>query len=447
MKSMTNRLASSFIKKKHMKGIHVKHNKSTENLETRPIKVPAMVYISMAQHIGVPAKPLVKPGDNVLVGQPIGDVDAFVSAPVHSSVSGTVEKIEKIRSATGGHDTLIAIKPDKKQTLWEGVSVPQVSTYEEFVAEIRKSGLVGLGGAAFPTHVKFKPKNLEQLTTLIINGAECEPFITSDYRTMLEDTDDVLDGIALTAKYLMIKDVIIAIESNKPKAIALFKKLIEERKIKNTTVKVLRSSYPQGAERVLIFEATGKMMNAGVLPAELGVLVSNMATVAFIGQYFRTGMPLVSKKITVDGSAVKSPANLLVPIGTPIIDLIDACGGYRGKPEKIIMGGPMMGRTVFSDSVPVLKNNNAILAFTGRQAVIPQETQCISCGRCFYACPFDLIPYALSRAYDKKDAAELARLRVMQCMECGSCSYVCPANKPLSFTNKIGKELVKEAKK
>jgi len=447
VKSMTNRLSSLIFKKKHMKGIYVKHNKSTENMETRTMKVPAMVYISMAQHIGVPAKPLVKPGDQVLVGQLIGDSDAFVSAPIHSSVSGTVEKIEKIRSATGGHDTLVAIKSDKKQIPWEGIVLPDVSSYEDFVREIRKSGLVGLGGAAFPTHVKFQPKNLEKLNTLIINGAECEPFITSDYRTMLENTEDILSGIELTAKYLSIKEVIIAIENNKPKAIALFKKLIVERKLKNISVLTLKSSYPQGAERVLIFETTGKIMNAGVLPAELGVLVSNIATVAFIGQYFRTGMPLVSKKITVDGSAVKAPANLLVPIGTPIIDVIDACGGYRGKPEKILMGGPMMGRTVFSDSVPILKNNNAILAFTGKQAVIPEETNCINCGRCFYACPFDLMPYALSRAYDKKDAAELERLRVIQCMECGSCSYVCPAHKPLSFTNKIGKELVKEAKK
>lgn len=447
MKSMTNRLTSLIFKKKHMKGIYVKHNKSTENMETRTMKVPTMVYISMAQHIGVPAKPLVKSGELVYLGQPIGDSDAFVSAPIHSSVSGIVEKIEKIRSATGGHDTLVAIKPDKKQTPWEGITIPEVSTYEEFVREIRKSGLVGLGGAAFPTHVKFQPKNLDKLNTLIINGAECEPFITSDYRTMLENTEDIMSGIELTAKYLSMEEVIIAIENNKPKAIALFKKLIAERQLKNIKVLSLNSSYPQGAERVLIFEATGKIMNAGVLPAELGVLVSNIATVAFIGQYFRTGMPLVSKKITVDGSAVKTPANLLVPVGAPIIDVIDACGGYRGKPEKIIMGGPMMGRTVFSDSVPILKNNNAILAFTGKQGVIPEETHCINCGRCFYACPFDLMPFALSRAYDKKDAAELERLRVIQCMECGSCSYVCPANKPLSFTNKIGKELVKEAKK
>jgi Na+-translocating ferredoxin:NAD+ oxidoreductase subunit C len=447
VKSMTNRLASIIFEKKHMKGIYVKHNKSTENMETRTMKVPSMVYISMAQHIGVPAKPLVKPGDQVYVGQLIGDSDAFVSAPIHSSVSGIVDKIEKIRSATGGHDTLIAIKPDKKQTPWEGIGLPVVTNYEEFVRAIRNSGLVGLGGAAFPTHVKFKPKNLDTLNTLIINGAECEPFITSDYRTMLENTEDIMSGIELTAKYLSIEEVIIAIENNKPKAIALFNKIVKERQLKNIRVLPLNSSYPQGAERVLIFETTGKIMNAGVLPAELGVLVSNIATVAFIGQYFRTGMPLVSKKITVDGSAVKTPANLLVPIGAPIIDVIDACGGYRGKPEKILMGGPMMGRTVFSDSVPILKNNNAILAFTGKQAVIPEETHCINCGRCFYACPFDLMPYALSRAYDKKDAAELERLRVIQCMECGSCSYVCPANKPLSFTNKIGKELVKEAKK
>jgi Na+-translocating ferredoxin:NAD+ oxidoreductase subunit C len=442
-----NPIASLFNDKRHMRGIHVKHLKTTEDKETRQIKVPSMVYISMAQHIGPPCKPLVKEGDVVAVGQPIGDTDAFVSAPIHASVSGKVEKIGKIRSVTGGQDAVISIQSDKKQKLWEGISVPQVSNYEEFLKEIRKSGLVGLGGAAFPTHVKYSPKNLDQVDTLIINGAECEPFITSDYRTMLEDTEDIFSGIALTAKYLNIDKVFIAIEGNKPKAIALFDKIIKERQLDNITLVTLKSTYPQGAERVLIYEVTGKVMNAGVLPAELGVLVSNIATIAFVGQYFRTGIPLVSKKITVDGSAVKNPANLLVPIGTPITDLIDACGGYRGKPEKILMGGPMMGRTVFSDTLPILKNNNAILAFTGRQAVIPEETPCINCGRCYFACPFDLLPYAMYKAYDNYDMDTLERLRVMQCMECGSCSYVCPAKKPLSFTNKMGKERLKEARK
>lgn len=437
---------AGFGDKQHLRGIHVQHHKTTEEQETIAMKTPAMVYISMAQHIGVPCKPLVAEGEKVAVGQPIGDSDAYVSAPIHASVSGTVERISKIRSATGGHDTVIEIKSDRKQTPWEGIAVPQPSSHEEFVHAIRNSGLVGLGGAAFPTHVKYNPKNLDQLDTLIINGAECEPFITSDYRTMMEDTEDIISGIQIVSKFLDIERVCIGIESNKPKAIELFNKIIQERELSHMMVSTLPSTYPQGAERVLIYETTGRTMNAGVLPAELGVLVSNIATIAFVGQYFRTGMPLVSKKLTVDGTAVKKPANLKVPIGTPLSDLAEACGGYRGKPEKIIMGGPMMGRTVFSDSVPVLKNNNAILFFTGKQAVIPADTHCIRCGRCFYACPFDLMPFAMARAYDHREISELERLRVMQCMECGSCSFVCPARIPLSFMNKIGKELVKEAK-
>lgn len=430
-----------------MKGIHVKHHKRTAEIETREIKIPQMVRISMAQHIGVPCKPLVKVGDNVFVGQPIGDSDAFVSAPVHSSVSGEVVQIEKIRAVGGGKDTVVTINTDRRQTLWDGITIPNPSTREEFVGEIRRGGLVGLGGAAFPTHVKLQPKNPDNLKTLIINGAECEPFITSDYRTMLERADDIISGIALVARFLPFEEIIIGIESNKPKAIELFNRQIGDKGLPNARVATLKSTYPQGAERVLIYEATGKIMNAGVLPAELGVLVSNVATMAAIGEFFRTGMPLVSRRLTVDGSAVRKPSNLVAPIGTPIVDLIEACDGYRGKPEKIIMGGPMMGRTVYSDELPILKNNNAILVFTGKQSVIPKETQCISCGRCYWACPFELMPYALAKAYEKKDIDTLKNLRVMQCMECGSCSFVCPAHKPLSFTNKIGKELVREASK
>ncbi len=431
--------------RKHLKGIKVSHNKTTAESETETMPVPPMVYISMTQHIGVPCRPLVDAGNKVKVGQMIGDSDAFLSVPIHSGVSGTVEEIGGFRSVTGGEDKAVVIKCDRKQEISEEVKPPEVKDREEFIRAIRASGLVGLGGAAFPTHIKFDPKNLDEVDTLIVNGAECEPFITSDYRSMMEDTDDIIEGIRLIMKYLEISKAYIGIEENKPDAISLLKDKIETQEIKNVEVVTLKASYPQGAERVLIYEITGKKMPAGMLPAERGVIVSNVTTTAFVGQYFRTGMPLVSKRITVDGSAVRTPKNIRVPVGTLIDNVIDFCGGFRGKPGKIIMGGPMMGRSIFSERLPIVKNNNAILAFTGRQAVIPDETACINCGRCARACPFSLLPYALTRAYDRKDVKELKRLQVMECMECGSCAYVCPARKPLAFTNKIGKTMVKEA--
>ncbi|NLF47552.1 MAG: electron transport complex subunit RsxC [Clostridiales bacterium] len=434
------------FKGKSLKGIKVDHNKTTEGSKTeRMIPVPAYVYISMSQHIGAPCKPLLGPGEMVRVGQLIADSDAFVSVPIHSSVSGTVEKIDGIRSATGGEDKVMVIKTDRKQDLVEGIKPPRIRSREGFVREVRASGLVGLGGAAFPTHIKFAPKNPDEVKTLIVNGAECEPFITSDYRTMIEDTDDIISGIKITMKYLDMEECFIGIESNKPDAIELIKEKLHEQGLDNIKVVTLKASYPQGAERVLVEVITGKKMAAGVLPAELGVIVSNITTIAFLGQYFRTGMPLISKRITVDGSAVRQPKNIRVPIGAMISDVIEFCGGYRGKPSKIIMGGPMMGRAIFSDNLPIVKHNNAILAFTGRQAYIEEETACINCGRCYRACPINLLPYALCKAYDKKDIERLKELDVMQCMECGSCAYVCPARKPLGFTNKIGKQLVKEA--
>ena len=207
----------------------------------------------------------------------------------------------------------------------------------------------------------------------------------------------------------------------------------------------LQTTYPQGAERVMIYEITGKTMRAGVLPAALGVILSNVTSIAFVGQYFRTGMPLIEKRMTVDGSAVADPGNIIAPIGARIADVIEFCGGYKAPPKKILMGGPMMGRAIFSDSLPVVKNNNAILAFDGPQGLVPEETSCINCGRCHSACPFNLLPTALSDAMEQKDAEKLDQLEVMQCMECGSCAYVCPARRPLGFNNKLGKAILKEA--
>ncbi len=433
------------MSQKHLHSIHVSHYKHTAGCATEVMPVPDVVKISMSQHIGAPCKPLVKKGDYVKVGQLIGDTDAFVSAPIHSSVSGTVTGLEEQRSAAGGMDTLVVIETDKKQEVYEGIKVPEAKDLPEFIKALRESGLVGLGGASFPTHIKFNPKNIDEVHTLIVNAAECEPFITSDHRLMLEDTEDLISGCQLLMKYIGLDEGYIGIEENKMDAIQHIDKVLAAKGITNIKTFKLQARYPKGAERVLLYEITGKTMNAGEIPAQYGVILSNVTTIAFVGQYFRTGMPLVSKRMTVDGDAVNTPKNVIAPIGTQICDVIDFCGGYKEEPRKILMGGPMMGRAIFSDEMPIVKNNNAILAFSKTQSLVKEETACINCGRCHQACPFGLIPTALADAYARRDAQALSDLKVMQCMECGSCSYICPARRPLGFTNKLGKAVVKEA--
>ena len=433
------------MSQKHLPSIHVHHYKHTAGCATEVMPVPDVVKISMSQHIGAPCKPLVKKGDYVKVGQLLGDTEAFVSAPIHSSVSGTVTGIEEVRSANGGKDTLVVIETDKLQEVYEGIEVPVANDLPEFVKAIRASGLVGLGGASFPTHIKFNPKNIDAVHTLIVNAAECEPFITSDHRLMLEDAEDLIAGCQLVMQFLGLSEGFIGIEDNKMDAIQHLDQLLAAKGITNIKTFKLQARYPKGAERVLVYEVTGKTMNAGVLPADLGIILSNVTTLAFVGQYFRTGMPLVTKRMTVDGDAVARPTNVIAPIGTQIHDVIEFCGGYKQEPRKILMGGPMMGRAIFSDELPIVKNNNAILAFSKAQALVKEETACINCGKCHQACPFKLIPTALAKAYDMRDAQALSDLKVMQCMECGSCSYICPARRPLAFTNKLGKGVVKEA--
>ena len=431
---------------KHLNSIHVSHEKHTAACATEIMAIPETVCISMSQHIGAPCKPLVAKGDAVKVGQVIGDTDAFVSAPIHSSVSGTVKDIITMRNVMGGKDQMVVIEADGKQEGWEEIKPPVINDMKDFIAAIRTSGLVGLGGASFPTHIKLNPKNLEEVDTVIVNAAECEPFITSDHRLMLENTQYIIDGILAVMKYLDIKKAYIGVEENKPDAIEKLNAVIKENGHANDIeVKVLRARYPQGAERVMIYEITGKTMKAGELPAQYGIVLSNVTTFAFIGQYLKTGRPLTTKRITVDGNAINEPKNIIVPIGTRLADVAAACGGYKAEPKKIIMGGPMMGRAVYSDEFPLVKNNNAILFFDGPQALIPEETACIKCGMCTRACPFDLLPVSMVQAYEDKDADKLNQLQVMQCMECGSCSYACPARRPLSFTHKMAKGFVKEA--
>jgi electron transport complex protein RnfC len=429
--------------RKTLRGIKLNHSKNTMGHETEYLPTPGEVRISMSQHIGASCEPLVAVGDTVKIGQKIGDTDAFVSAPVHSSVSGKVTSIEPVMSIKGTYDPMVTIKTDGKHALWEGIEPPAVRTREEFLAAVRESGVVGLGGAAFPASVKYAPKNLADVDTLIINGAECEPYITSDYRTMIEQAADVVAGAEIVMKHLETPHVCIGIESNKPKAIALLTELVKDKPIR---VIKLRSLYPRGAERVLIYETTGKALPPGKLPADIGVLVSNVTSIAAIAHYFKTGDPLTRKRLTVDGDAVADPKNVMAPIGTKVYEIVDFCGGYKAQPRKLLMGGPMMGRSIYDDGKPIIKNNNAILAFSETEvAKMGHETQCINCGRCLDNCPIELMPTTIMRAYERGDSDDLKSLNVEICMECGCCSYVCPARKPLSLMNKMAKALIRES--
>lgn len=428
---------------KHMNSIHVEHHKDTSSFAAETMPVPEKVYISMSQHIGRPCQPLVKKGDHVLVGQLIGDVDAPISAPIYSSVSGEVTGIEEGRSALGGVDTYIVIKTDGEQTLDETLAPPQCETKDDFIKAVRASGVVGLGGASFPTHVKLNPGNLDEIDTFIVNGAECEPFITSDHRNMLERTDDIIYGLQLIIKYLGISHVYIGIENNKADAIAKIREAAKD--IPEIEVKELRSTYPQGAERVLIWETAGKTLNAGQLPASVGCILSNITTIMVIGQYFRTGIPMVSRNVTIAGNAVTRPGNYIIPIGTKYYDIIEFTGGYKSEPRKIIAGGPMMGKAQSSDGSVTVKNTGSVLFFDENMAWDNDETNCINCGRCHRACPISLMPKEYAKCYEAGNAQRLKDLKVMECMSCGSCSYVCPARKPLAFINTLAKTMVKEA--
>lgn len=430
---------------KHLPAIHVEHHKNTMNSPTEKMPLPDKVYISMVQHIGAPCQPKVAVGDLVKVGQIIGDSDAFVSAPIHSSVSGKVTAIENTMTMMGIWDPIVTVALDKKQEVLEEMAPPSVNDKDSFIKAVRASGLVGLGGAAFPTHVKFNPKNLDEVDTFIINGAECEPYITADYRTMLEDADLLVSGIKTTMKYLNIKRSIIGIEANKAPAISKLRDMIKDSP--EIEVLELKPVYPQGAERVLIYEATGRVIAAGKLPADVGVIVSNVSSIVALEKYIQTGMPLISKRITVDGTAIRTPKNVEVLIGTPVDKLIEFCGGYKKVPRKILMGGPMMGRTIYDDGMAIIKNNNAILAFDEAWAEMPTESACINCGRCIKSCPMMLMPTTIFKAYERKDVEALKKLNVAMCIECGCCSYVCPAKKQLSFMNKLAKQLVMEGGK
>ena len=427
---------------KKLQGVRVPHRKNTARLKPEKMPVPAVVTIPMSMHIGAPAKPVVKIGDEVKVGQLIAEAGGFVSSPVYSGVSGKVKKIDDMLMSGGQFVPAVTIETDGLQTVSESIAPPKVESLQEFLDAVRLSGVVGLGGAGFPTAVKLTVKDLSQIEAVIINGAECEPYITSDTRTMLDDRELVWEGIELLKKYLQVKRVIIGIEDNKPECISTYKKLCVSGG--GVEVKALPAMYPQGGEKVLIFNTIGRIVPEGKLPLDVGAIVINCTTLAAIAKYIKTGMPLVEKCVTVDGSAVKNPKNVIAPIGTPVKDVFEFCGGFKSEPKKVLYGGPMMGLAVPDLDAPILKNTNAILAFNEQDAVLPKETACIKCGRCIAHCPLNLAPTDIETAYKLKKPEDLDVLKVNLCMECGCCAYVCPANRPLVQVNKLAKLMLRD---
>lgn len=432
--------------KKVRGGVKVAHHKNTAELEVVRIPTPSKVVIPMQQHIGAPCEPVVKVGDEVAVGQLIGDSDKFISAPIHASVSGTVMAIGEVKLPNGSVSKAVTIESDGEMRLWEGIKPPKVETREDLIKAVRDSGLVGLGGAGFPTHVKLNFPPDKNIDTLVVNAAECEPYITVDYRECMENSWDILSGVYALKELLGFKQVIIAAEDNKPEAFKVLGKIADHDADIDDSVKlmVLESKYPQGAEKMMVQSATGRRVPPGKLPADVGCVVMNVASVAFISRYLKTGKPLVSRSLTVDGSAIAAPKNVRVPVGTDIGEIIDFCGGFKGEPCKILTGGPMMGLAIVGTDLPVLKQNNAILAFTADDAVLKPETDCIRCGRCVAACPMSLMPTNIVKAAKIKDVDALKRAGVTVCMECGSCAFACPAGKPLVQHMRLAKAILRE---
>lgn len=428
-------------------GAHVPHRKHTADCETVTMPPPERVILAMSQHLGAPCVPTVKAGDSVAVGQVIGDSDKPLSAPVHASVSGTVSAVTELLLPGGRTTAAVVIDADGEQRLDESIAPPVVETHADLIRAVRASGLVGLGGAGFPTHIKLNPKNLDDVDTIILNAAECEPYITTDYRECMENSWDIVSGVQTVMEFLDTQRVIIAIESNKPAAIAELSKIAASVSTPQRQVKVqaLAARYPQGAEKVLIAACTGRQVPPGKLPADVGCVVMNVTSAAFLSRYLKTGVPLIDKRVTVDGSAVARPQNVRVAIGTPVRDVLAFCGGTTGTVGKLLMGGPMMGLAMMDEGMPILKQNNAILAFTEADAVLPAATTCIRCGRCVDACPMHLIPPSIARAYATGDTEAMARLGVAICMECGCCSYSCPAHRPIVQTMRMAKDAVRSA--
>ena len=426
---------------KKVRGVKVAHHKNTAELEVVRIPTPSKVVIPMQQHIGAPCEPVVKVGDEVAVGQLIGDSDKFVSAPIHASVSGTVTAIGDIKMPNGSVSKAVTIESDGEMRLWEGIKPPKVETREDLIKAVRDSGLVGLGGAGFPTFIKLCPPPTAKAECVILNGVECEPYITSDYRLMMEHADEILVGLDLLMKAVKVNKGYIGIEENKPAAIRLF----EEKTKDNPNVEIvpLAKKYPQGGEKQLVDAVIRRQVPAPpAIPVNVGAVVQNVGTAYAVYQAVMKNKPLFERYTTVTGKKLAHPANFLVRMGTPMIDLINECGGMPEGDNKLLAGGPMMGKALTSVEVPICKGTNSVTILSGDEAKRKPAQPCIRCAKCVSACPMGLEPYLLATASALHDWEKVEAAGVTSCIECGSCQFTCPAHRPMLDNIRLGKSTV-----
>lgn len=444
---MTGALAPTF---RH--GIHpAGHKEATEHLAIERMPFVDRYVIPLSQHIGAPCKPVVEPGDRVHRGQMIAEPGGFVSTTLHSPVTGRVTDIGPHHHPNGNRlQPALEIEADpfsdqrfeeRPPIDWQGL------TDDAFVLHLQRAGLVGMGGAAFPTHVKYKVPEDKPIRTFVVNGCECEPFLTTDHRLMVERPDAILRGIEIAAGRLGVEETVIGVELNKPEAIEALQREVEARgghAGPPVRVAPLKVKYPQGAEKMLIEALFGLEVPSGKLPLDVGMLVNNVATMASMADYFDTGRPLIERVITVSGPGIPRPANLLVPVGTPIRAVVDHCGGLGAETRELVMGGPMMGMPLASLDVPVLKGTSGLLAFTEEDARLPNEYTCIRCGRCVEACPQFLNPSRLARLARAGRWDEVERFYADDCVECGSCTFACPSGIPIVQLIRVAKSRIRE---
>lgn len=400
-----------------------------------------LVYL-LSQHIGAPAVPVVQKGDHVKVGQVIAEAGGFVSAPIHASVSGTVKGIRKQRNVTGGLGDAIVVENDEnyEEIEWPERKPLEQLTGAEILQYIKEAGVVGMGGAGFPTHVKLAPKEPEKIDYVIANCAECEPYLTSDYRRMLEEPDKIVAGLKAALKIFPHAKGILAVEDNKKDAA---EKLREAAKGESEIqVMVLKTKYPQGAERQLIYATTGRQINSSMLPADAGCVVDNCDTIYAIYQAVYKGRPLMHRIVTVTGDAIAEPQNFRVCTGTNYAELVEAAGGFKTQPEKIVSGGPMMGFGLYDLNVPATKTSSALLCLTKDEVAAYEPSNCINCGRCVTVCPGRVIPSRLADMAERHDQEAFVKANGMECCECGCCSFICPAKRPLTQYIKSMRKIV-----
>lgn len=424
-------------------GVHPYDGKElSKNLPIKVYRPKNDLVYPLSQHIGAPANPVVNVGEHVLAGQLIAEPVGFVSSPIYSSVSGTVKAIEPRRTATSTMVQSIIIENDHNYTSVEFETVDDVSklSRDEIIEKIKVAGVVGMGGAGFPTHIKYSPKEPEKIEYIIANCAECEPYLTSDYRLMLEETDSLIKGMQMLVSLFDNAKGIIAIEDNKPDCIQLLTSLTE--KEERIEIKTVKTKYPQGSERQIIYATTGRAINSSKLPADAGCIVDNTATIINAYKAVKDGKPLIHRVVTITGDAITEPRNFDVLLGTSFAELVEAAGGFCKTPKKIISGGPMMGFATFQYDFPVVKTTSSLLCMTVDEVAKHEPSACINCGRCVEVCPSRLLPARLSKLMERGDIETFEKLDGVECVECGCCSYICPAKRHLAQAIRVGRQTV-----